>query len=227
MWGLGKTLENGPSGLSFAVMNTSSVMPAILLAFLFGASHGHGYTFSHGLGSVLVVAGLFWAGKTSGLNSNKIWIFFAVFIFVLHTTLLTYWQWWALVLKPDLPTSPFLPFHIEPKHVQWYSPAFFLTAALFQWVVYWWCRHSKPNKKEFIFGIVGGSVNGISTFFLILAPQFAKPWENAMIFPIFSVGVIVICNVWSQILYKERVNWWANSICVLGIVVGTLAWPLS
>lgn len=225
MWGLGKTLEKGPPGLSFAILNTSSVMPAILLALFFGAHFGHPYTLSNALGSVLVVIGLFWAGWTSDKTTQKgAWIFFATLIFILHTLFLVFLQWWAMVLKPSLPTSFLLPFHLDAKNIQWFMPAIFFIGALLQWIVYFTSRHRFPKGAEITYGILGGIANGACTFFLILAPQVAKGWENAMIFPIFSVGIILICNAWAQLLYKERINWWANLVALAGLIIGTVAW---
>lgn len=225
MWGLGRTLEKGPPGLSFAVLNTSSVMPAIVLALLFGLSFGHSYTLSNGIGSLLVVIGLFWAGWTSASNPNKsIWIFFAFLIFVVHTLFLVFLQWWAMILRPDLPSTPLIPFHLKEASVQWFMPAIFFVGALFQWFVFIAKRHRFPKGAEISYGIAGGVANGACTFFLILAPQVARPWENAMIFPVFSVGVIILCNAWAQGIYKERVNWWANLLCLAGLIIGTVAW---
>ena len=225
MWGLGKTLEKGPPGLSFAVLNTSSVMPAILLALLFGPAFGQPYTLWNGLGSLLVAIGLFWAGWTSDKNPHKsIWIFFATFILVVHTLFLVFLQWWAMILKPSLPSSLLIPFHLNSQNIQWFMPAIFLVGALFQWIVYFYSRHRFPKGAEIYYGILGGIAQGACTFFLILAPQVATAWESAMIFPIFSVGIILICNVWAQLLYKERVNWWANLVALIGLLVGTVAW---
>lgn len=225
MWGLGKTLEKGPPGLSFAILNTSSVMPAIVLAVLFGSAFYHPYTLSNGLGSLLVVIGLVWAGWTSAPNPHKsVWIFFAAFIFVVHTLFLVFLQWWAMVLKPELPTSFLLPFHLTTDHIQWFMPAIFFVGALIQWIIYFARRHRFPKGAEISYGILGGVANGACTFFLILTPQVARAWENAMIFPIFSVGVILICNGWAQLLYKEKVNWRANLISLAGLIIGTVAW---
>ncbi len=222
MWGLGKTLEKGPPGLTFAILNTSSVMPAILMALLFGAAFHHPYTLFNGIGSLLVVLGLFWAGWTTEKNPNKTtWILFALFIFAIHTLFLVFLQWWAMVLKTDLPPSSLIPFQLDASRTAWFMPAIFFVGALFQWIVYFASHHRMPKGKEILFGILGGFANGACTFFLILAPQKAAPWENAMIFPVFSVGIILICNGWAQLLYKEKVNWWANAVCTLGLVIGT------
>lgn len=45
-----------------------------------------------------------------------------------------------------------------------------------------------------------------------------------MIFPIFSVTIILFCNLWGQWLYKEKVNWFANACCIGGILIGTVNW---
>src|SRR3989304_2317111 len=60
---MGKALESGPPGLTFAVINASSVMPILLMVTLFGAGFGFAYTPWNGIGSLLVVAGLFWAAS--------------------------------------------------------------------------------------------------------------------------------------------------------------------
>ncbi len=225
MWGLGKTLEKGPPGLSFAILNTSSVVPAIALALLFGAGLGHTYSFWNGGGSVLVAFGLFWAGWSSTKNANKaVWLSFATLIFVAHVAFLVYLQWWAMLLRTDLPLSRLLPFHVQPTNIQWFMPAALFVAAAMQCVIYALYERRVPKGAEVYYGILGGITNGACTFFLILAPQKALAWENAMLFPIFSVSVIILCNAWAQILYKERVNWWANGLCLAGIVVGTVAW---
>lgn len=225
MWGLGKTLEKGPPGLSFAILNTSTVVPAIFLALFFGTAFGHSYTLYNGLGSALVVVGLLWAGWTSRENPNKAaWIFYASIILVAHTLFLVFLQWWAMILKTGLPSSILIPFHMEAKDLQWFMPAVVFVGALMQWVIYIVKRHRFPKGAEIYYGILGGVTNGACTFFLILAPQVATPLENAMIFPIFSVSIILICNTWAQVIYKEAVNWWANGLCVGGLIVGTVAW---
>ncbi len=225
MWGLGKTLEKGPPGLSFAILNTSSVMPAIVLSVLFGALFHHPYNLANGMGSLLVVIGLVWAGWTSASNPNKsMWIFFATFIFAIHTLFLVFLQWWAMLLKPGLPSSSLLPFDLTTAHIQWFMPAIFFVGALIQWIIYLTSRHRFPKGAEIYYGILGGVANGACTFFLIRAPQVSNAWENAMIFPIFSVGIILICNGWAQWLYKEKVNWKANFLSLAGLVVGTVAW---
>ena len=45
-----KALESGPPGLTFAMVNSASVMPGLLMALIFGAHFGYNYRTSHGLG---------------------------------------------------------------------------------------------------------------------------------------------------------------------------------
>ncbi|MCH9611219.1 MAG: hypothetical protein S4CHLAM81_14040 [Chlamydiales bacterium] len=227
MWSLGKSLETGPPGLSLAIINTSSIMPAIMLVMLFGPQYGHGYTVMNGIGSLLVAAGIIWAGWTRDQkNSSKVWLIFVSAVFIFHTLYLIYLQWWAMLLTSELPLSRLLPFHVEPLHIAWFMPAIFLSAAIFQWVIYLRHEDRMPRGEEVRFGLLGGLTNGACAFFLIMAPQVASAWQNAMLFPIFSVGIIVLCNVWAKVLYKEKVNWLANGVCTIGLLLGTVAWNL-
>jgi hypothetical protein len=61
---------------------------------------------------------------------------------------------------------------------------------------------------------------------MIWSTEVSTPLEHAMIFPIFSVAIIILCNLWGQWLYKEKVNWLANACCVGGILIGTLDWKV-
>ncbi len=45
-----------------------------------------------------------------------------------------------------------------------------------------------------------------------------------MLFPIFSVTLIVGCNLWGKWLYKEQVHWKANAVCIGGLLLGTVDW---
>lgn len=225
MWGLGKSLEKGPPGLTLAIVNTSSIMPALLLTLLFGLKYGHGYTLWNGLGSILVAVGIFWAGWTREKKSqSKSWPFYSLFIFVVHTAFLMYLAWWGMLLTQDLPLSKLLPFHISSSHIHWFMPAVFFMAALFQWGAFLKRDRHIPKRSEVMYGLLGGVTNGTGSFFLIKAPQVATSWQNAMLFPIFSVTIIVCCNIWSQAIYKERVNWRANALCISGLILGTIVW---
>lgn len=82
----------------------------------------------------------------------------------------------------------------------------------------------RPLAAEVRNGVMGGVANGVGTFLMIRSTEVATSLEQAMIFPLFSVTTILVCNLWGQWIYKERVNWKANAFCVLGVLVGTVNW---
>src|SRR3989338_2071839 len=194
---MGKALESGPPGLTFAVINASSVMPILLMVTLFGAGFGFAYTPWNGIGSLLVVAGLFWAasGAIQGKKSI-VWAFYVFAAFFLH--------------------SLFLSLTEKEAASEWFMPMIFLAASLVQVYVYFTTEKRKPLNSEILYGVLGGIANGIGTFFMIWSTEISNSLEQAMIFPVFSVSVIILCNLWGQRLYKERVNWVANAFCILG-----------
>lgn len=222
---LGKSLENGPPGLTFAALNSSTVMPMLFMVFLFGAPFGYIYTLFNGLGSLMVVLGLFWAGWAARSSEKKMrWVAYVFGAFALHTLFLIIMQWRALFINFPGENGLFLNFDVQDAKSQWFMPAVFFAAALVQIFVYVATQKRLPNRSETIYGILGGIANGVGTFFMIWSTEVSTPLEHAMIFPIFSVAVILSCNAWGQWLYKEKVNWLANGLCVLGILVGTLDW---
>jgi drug/metabolite transporter (DMT)-like permease len=222
---LGKALEKGPPGLTFAALNSSTVMPMILMVLLFGAPFNYIYTLSNGLGSLLVVCGLFWAGWGL-LRSEKMmqWASLITAAFWLHVVFLIFMQWRALFINFPGENGLFLSFDVDDALSQWFMPAVFFAAALVQIVVYCATQKRLPNRPEVMYGVLGGITNGIGTFFMICSTEASTPLEHAMIFPIFAVTMIILCNLWGQWLYKEKVNWLANGLCVAGVIIGTLDW---
>lgn len=227
MASLGRALETGPPGLTFAALNASTVMPSVLMVGLFGAQFGYFYTLWNGLGSLFVVLGLFWAGWRSARNEQKeSWITFVTAAFFLHVIFLVFLSWRALFIHFPGTAGLFLSFDMDDAKSQWFMPTAFLAAFIVQAAIFFRAEKRKPYQKEVVNGILGGLANGIGTFFMIRATEVSTPLEHAMIYPIFSVTIILVCNIWGRWLYKEQVNWKANSLCVLGILVGTLNWKV-
>ncbi|MBY0529810.1 MAG: hypothetical protein K2P51_06425 [Rhabdochlamydiaceae bacterium] len=224
---LGKALEKGPPGLTFAALNASTVMPMILMALLFGSPFGYVYTLSQGLGSLMVVLGLFWAAWGARGSEKKMqWAAFATAAFILHVLFLVFMQWRALFINFPEENGLFLSFSLEDAKSQWFMPMIFLVCALVQIIVYATTQKRLPNRSETFYGVLGGISNGVGTFFMIWSTEVSTPLEHGMIFPIFAVTVILCCNAWGQWLYKEKVNWPANVCSLLGILVGTLNWKV-
>ena len=224
LWTLGRALERGPSGLTFAVLNAATVLPAIVMVLTFGPEWGHQYTLFNGIGSLLVVAGLVWAGLSMpGIRANKYWLWMVIGTALCHIALLVLLQWRAILLNSH-PPSWRAPFILSPETGQWFAPMMFLAAWFIQFVSFLNHERRWPNPAESIYGLCGGTLQGVLAFFLILAPELATPLEQAMIFPIYSVTIILFTNLWSQALYKEKVHWLANSVCLAGLAIGTINW---
>lgn len=222
-WALGKSFEAGPAGLSVAIINTSSVVPGLMMALVFGSLFGHPYTVWNGLGSLIVVIGFFVLGRSKIQAPNlQRWIMLVSVAFLLHVLYMVQLQWWDMVLDPSLPRSFLLPISADITKCSWFAPFMFLGAALLHWGIYGFNSQSQPLLRcEKLYGALGGLTNGTCMYFLILATQYSADWENPVIFPIFSVTIILISNLWARILYKENVNWLAIGICTLGIYVAT------
>ncbi|MES2344446.1 MAG: hypothetical protein V4494_00710 [Chlamydiota bacterium] len=226
MAALGKSVEKGPPGLSFAMLSSATVMPAIIMAFLFGEGFGYIYNWWNGLGSCIVVAGLFWAGWETAKRSSQMkrWLFFALSAFILHAIFLVFMQWRALFINFPGENGLFLSFDVNDAINQWFMPMVFLAASVMQMVSYASSEKKLPKKQEYLFGTLGGIANGTGTFFMIYATEVSSSWEHAAIFPIFSVALIIFCNLWGQWLYREKVNWRSCALCLLGILIATLDW---
>jgi len=222
---LGRALETGPPGLTFAALNASTVMPTVLMVAFFGGSFGYFYTWSHGIGSLLVILGLFWATRSAKQNQKESnWVTYITIAFCLHVLFLVFLNWRALFI--NFPKNPdlFLDFDYQDATSPWFMPMVFLAAFLVQLTIYLIKEKRALKSQEVFYGIVGGITNGVGTFFMIRATEVSTSLEHAVLYPIFAVTVIILCNLWGQWLYKEKISWKANALCVGGLIVGTLNW---
>ncbi len=228
MWALGRAMEQGPPGLTVAFLNSSAVIPAVIMVLIFGVAFGHSYQWWNGMGSLLVVAGLFWAvwETTKNYQNRSLWITFASLAFWCHVFYLVILQWRAMLINPNMPGSRLLPFRIDATQSEWFMPMIFVAATIF--LLYLFIRDEArlPKKQEVIYGFYGGVCNGACTYFLIKAAQVATVWENSMVFPLFAVSLIMLCNTWGKVLYKEDVHWKAMALCLFGLFVGTMDWKV-
>ncbi len=222
---LGKALESGPPGLSVAILNCSSVMPILMLVILFGSQYGFSYTLWNAVGSILVILGICWAGWDGGqVESRKKWLIFVSLAFFAHVAYLVFLNWRALFLNFPGQEGLGLAFAPETLNSQWFMPMVFLSAALIQTYIFFAKEKRMPNRSETIYGLFGSIANGLGAFLLIKGTEIASPLEHAMLFPIFSVTIILGCNIWGRVLYSESVNWKANALCIGGILIGTVDW---
>lgn len=227
LFALGRAIESGPAGFTFSIIASATVMPGILMSLLFGSEMGFPYTPWHAMGSLIVIAGLFWAGKgMEGLRDKNRWLLFSAVMFGLHTLLLVLFQWRSLLFNAPEPEKISSYFTSQSIQSQWFTPFMFLVACLFELAIFVRSEKRWPFKQEVLYGVIGGSANAICTYFMIWATEVAMPLENAVIFPVFSVMSIVLSNLWGQKLYQEKINWKACQLCAAGLVVGTVDWKM-
>jgi hypothetical protein len=150
---LGKALERGPPGLTFSIMSSACIMPGVVMAALFGAAFGYQYTMWHGIGSILVVAGLFWAGKgLTGMHDLKGWIKVVSLLFILHVLILVIYQWRAMLMN-----FPNALFSSEEIQSQWFMPLLYLGATIVEFFIFMNSGLRKPLNKEWLYGSLGGA----------------------------------------------------------------------
>jgi drug/metabolite transporter (DMT)-like permease len=227
MYCLGKAVESGPASLSFAMVSCATVMPILFMVTLFGSRFGFSYTLYHGVGSLLVIAGIVWAGwQTISLGGKGRWFIFACGALLFHAFFLVFMQWRALCIAYPGAEGLFLPLDEKALSSQWFMPMAFLSATAIQLFLFVRENKTMPHPSEITFGALGGLANGIGTFLMIKSTELATPLEQAMIFPLFAVAIMVGCNLWGQILYKEKVNWKASIFCIAGVAIGTVDWSV-
>ncbi len=215
---IGCAIKKGPTNLTFASVNSASVAPACIIALLFGTSLNYSYTLFHAAGSVLVVAGLFWAIYNQTFASQKtLWVLFAIGAFIVQTLFLLALEMHALVVN----NCHLWDISREELYSEWYLPFIFLTACLMHVAIYFYKEKRTPTSPETLWGILGGLLNGSCAFFFMHAINTASELERAFIFPTFSISLIIACNLWAQVLYKEKIHWPASSLCLLGVLVGS------
>lgn len=209
---VGKAVEKGPSGLVFAVVNCACIIPSIFVFTFLSNVIDCTYTLWNALGSMIVLCGLIWAGRSDASDSSSVknWVFFALAAFLLHVFYLI-----STELRLYLMGIGYL-------DTQWFVPGVFVAATTMHLCIFMIKEQESPSTEVLSLGTLGGIFNGVCTYFFVIATEVATPWEQPLIFPVFSVALIAACNLWSQYLYKEKVNWYANAACLAGLALGTI-----
>jgi hypothetical protein len=218
-----KALEKGPPALIFAIIYSAAIIPGVLFSLILGKTFGFELDFWSVLGLLLVVFGLAWASKSEDKNvvkKKKGWKIFAILAFICQSFFLTGLQWRALLIEFPNVSSPFMLFVSKQEaEMEWFLPVFCLTASLIQFFPILINKAYKPKIAEVAYGFLGGSFNSLSIFFIMLAAIFAQGIEKLILFPLSSVVVIILCGIWGQILYKEKVKWVAYGVSLIGILL--------
>ncbi|MCE5317110.1 MAG: hypothetical protein LLG04_07075 [Parachlamydia sp.] len=216
-----KALSIGPASLTFAFVCASSIVPSLLLPLVFGPPYGFILTAALMVGIICILLGLFWASKSKSekASGSLKWLVFAICLLLIQGTILCLFQWRCLIMR-DLPAHPLLFISCQPEEEAWFMPGMFISAFTLQLISYLATTRRFLTKPEAGFGLLGGLANGASTFFLLWATQVATALEKGILFPCSAIATILLCNLWGQWLYRERVNWWANALCSAGIIIG-------
>jgi hypothetical protein len=219
-----QAIQRGPSGLIFSFHAASLVFPALILFFLFGPEFGFEFTILQALGIALVLGGLYIASSrkdTEGeMAISKSWIKFAFLCFLVQILAFTLIQWRCLLFEAR-PEHVLIPTQVHEREDIWFMPGLFGSAFLSQMAVVLWERQ-KFKLKDMSYGFLSGCANSGSTYFLTIATKLALPLEKALLFPCFAVGTIILCNAWASKFYNEKFNFRANTLCSLGILVGSI-----
>ncbi len=222
-WMLGKALQKGPPGLTFATVNSATVMPAIVIVLITGSLIDLKLSIYDFIGSLLVIIGLFWAGwNKSEKIETRAWILFAALAFSAHVFYLILTEYRTLIMGNHFPVMNHWLIHPANMASDWFVPTVFATACGMHTMMYISSEKRIPSQDEIIWGTAGGILNGLCTFLYIYALEIATLKETSYIFSVFSISLIVVCNLWGQWFYDEHVNWTANAICLLGIFIASL-----
>lgn len=223
-----KALNSGPAGLTFAFQNASAIFPALVLYAILGTNYGFSCTSFQLIGMSLVVFGLILGtkGTSQQKSTTKVtwkWLKYAVLCFSVQIMALTIMQGRCVFFEgaPFHGAFAFLA-HPDVEDI-WFMPGMFGTALCIQSVVFF--REKRVlSRAEIKYGIIGGIANCGSTCLLLLATNYAHmPSEKAILFPLFAIGTIVLCNLWANRLYQEKFNYTSCAICSLGILVGSIS----
>lgn len=217
-----KALKMGPSSLTFAFQISGSLFPGVILFFLFGTPFGYELTYDMILGLLLVLIGLFWSAAPASIAHQVTikWILLVCSLFLIHLAYTTLIQWRCLSYS-KVPHHALIPFRCEKSQDVWFFIAMFFSAFILQGMRILQIRHT-PQKIELALGSLAGFINTISTVLLFGATGVATPEQKGILFPLFSIGMILLCNLWSQLLYKENIHWRSNLLCVSGISIAFL-----
>lgn len=220
-----KALACGPSGLTFSFQNGSTVLPAFLLFGIFGYEYNFSISLGLVIGICLVLLGLFWAAYRAGHTGERIsnkWKVYAIAMLLTQAVTLAMFQWRCLLTDFSLPYHPLIPFKCLPENDALFMPGMFIAASLFQLSSFVFKERRLLKMPELLCGGIGGLANACSTICLLTASSWATASEKGILFPAFAISVIIICNLWGQKLYGEKVHWLANGVCASGILIAAL-----
>lgn len=218
-----RALARGPAGLTFAFQNASAVFPGMLLFLIFGSEYNFTYSLAQLTGMVLVILGLFLGAKNNSGTKSPIgfrWMKYAVGCLCVQAVALTMIQGRCVLFDCHNPESALYTYKLNTADDAWFVPAQFGMATLLQTLIFIKNR-PKIVPLEYLYGSLGGISNCASSCLLLVATKWALADEKAILFPLFAVGTMILCNFWALVFYKEKFNFQSSTACGLGILIGS------
>jgi len=212
-----QALKQGPSGLTFAFLNASAIFPGLILFLLLGTGFGFSYSSLQFFGMVLVLFGLFLGTPRKSKDRPKAssqWLKYVLACFSVQIFALTFIQ--ARCVLFNCSERIFSGYSVTEADDVWFMPGQFGAAFILQTVLF--LREKKRlQKREIIYGSLGGIANFLSTCLLLLATKMALPLEKGVLFPLFAVACMISCNLWANRFYQENFNLKTTALCAFGI----------
>ncbi|MEL7431255.1 MAG: hypothetical protein AAGI90_01825 [Chlamydiota bacterium] len=222
---LGKALEHGPAGLTVAGLNASNVFPAMVLWYFFGPKLGFVYQPQHAAGAFLVVIGIFWASwEVSKQTYCRSWFFYLFFAVFCHVFFFVCMEWRSWMMRYPDSISQFRLLAQTSASNPWFVPSMYLGAAFLHTAIFFYKKGEVFSGSTWWLGSFGGVLNALYAFFLVWSSEKASTLEQGMLYPLFSVMTIFLCNLWGKRLYQEKIHWKACHLAFAGIFLGTVDW---
>lgn len=228
-----RSLQVGPSSLTFTFQNSAAIFPPLFLFLLFGKDFGFIFPIPAALGFILLVFGLILlarrqkyrlaeTGEKESPKNFMQWLSLVLLIFCIQGIILSIFQWRNLLLLENLETHVLIPWHLAMHEDQWFMPGFFLFPAILQSIIFGISEKRWFTLREVYLGILGGLLNGGATFFLLVSTKHATIEEKIILFPLFEVSVIFLCSLWGKKIYQESIYWPGLILCFVGVFLGSL-----
>ncbi|OHE75954.1 MAG: hypothetical protein A3F67_01450 [Verrucomicrobia bacterium RIFCSPHIGHO2_12_FULL_41_10] len=214
-----KALAIGPAGLLFAFLDSSSLVPSLLLLIDHG-SWKHVSLYVTLLGSILIATGLIMATRKTEKNIYSLkWMSYSCIIFLIQGFIFLIFQWKCEVLLKNSSLFYFPSPICKVSYTPWFSIGFFLipTLLLLLWFLF---KQKRPiHKQESLLGALAGIATGGAALFLLTAAIAATNKQAPILFPLYSAIVVFLSNLWAKWFYKENVVWVAIALCFAGIIL--------
>lgn len=223
-----RSMSTGPASLVLSVQNACSVLPALLMAWIFGAQFGHTFNIWNLIGTGCVALGLFFAFSPSMLSLKSGQFIFSLGLLVVFQVLFfLFFQWIALMQQHSTKAHPLLFHHLSQEEARLFLPVCFFSAFVMNWVLQKKRHFFDPSLsagQHILFGVMGGVAAAFGGKFLELSTWAAyTPIENALLFPLLAVSQVVLCSLWGRYFFAEKIVWTALAVSLLGLFIALYA----